>query len=147
MTGNLAASSFPGTFHHIGLACRNIDREMPGLRLLGYLAEGDAVEDPRQQVRVRFFTGGGPRIELVEPTSSDSPVSGLIKRGTRLYHLAYQVPDFKAAIAKLERERFRCVSPPAPAAAFGMRRIVFLLSDTGMLIELIEESAAHGNSS
>ena len=60
---------------------------------------------------------------------------------------AYQVPDFDAAIAALEGERFRCVSPPAPAAAFGMRRIVFLLSDTGMLIELIEESAARGNSS
>jgi methylmalonyl-CoA/ethylmalonyl-CoA epimerase len=138
-------SSFPGTFHHIGLACRNIDGEMPSLRLLGYLAEGDAVEDPHQQVRVQFFIGGGPRIELVEPTSSSSPVSGLIKRGARLYHLAYQVPDFDAAIAALERDRFRCVSPPAPAAAFGMRRIVFLLSDTGILIELIEESAAHGN--
>ena len=138
-TGNLAANSFPGTFHHIGLACRNIDGEVPGLRLLGYAAEGEAVEDPLQKVRVRFFTGGGPRIELVEPTSSDSPVSGVIRRGLRLYHLAYQVPDLDAAIADLERRQFRCVSSPAPAAAFGMRRIVFLLADTGMLIELIEE--------
>ena len=142
MTGNLAANSFSGTFHHIGVACRNIDGEVPGLRLLGYTAEGDAIEDPVQKVLVRFFTGGGPRIELVEPASSASPVSGLIKSGTRLYHLAYQVPDFDAAIADLERQQFRCVSPPAPAAAFGMRRIVFLLADTGMLIELIEGPSA-----
>ena len=141
MTGNPAANPLSGTFHHIGLACRNIGGEMPGLRLLGYTAEGDAVEDPLQKVRVQFFTGGGPRIELVEPTSSDSPVSGLIKSGARLYHLAYQVPDFDAAMADLERQRFRCVSSPAPAAAFGMRRIVFLLADTGMLIELIEGSS------
>src|SRR5688500_1202145 len=141
--GSLAANSFPGTFHHVGLACRNIDSEMPGLLLLGYRAEGGAVEDPLQQVRVQFFAAGGPRIELVEPTTSGSPVAGLIKRGTRLYHLAYEVPDFDAAITELERERFRCVSSPAPAAAFGMRRIVFLLSDTGMLIELIEGSPAH----
>jgi methylmalonyl-CoA/ethylmalonyl-CoA epimerase len=147
MADNSAANSFPGTFHHIGLACRNIDSEMPGLRQLGYTAEGDAVEDPLQQVRVQFFTGGGPRIELVVPTTADSPVSGLIKRGTRLYHLAYVVPDLDAAVAELERERFRCVSLPAPAVAFGMRRIVFLLSDTGMLIELIEGPSTHGSRS
>src|SRR5688500_6185512 len=85
--GSLAANSFPGTFHHIGLACRNIDSEIPGLLLLGYRAEGGAVEDPQQQVRVQFFTGGGPRIELIEPTTSGSPVTGLIKRGTRFHHL------------------------------------------------------------
>src|SRR5215213_8053394 len=143
----MTGSSFPGTFHHIGLACRNIDSEKPGLLLLGYTAEGGPVEDPLQQVRLQFFAGGGPRIELVEPTTSGSPVSRLIKRGTRLYHLAYQVPDFEGAMAELEREHFRCVSSPAPAAAFGMRKIVFLLSDTGMLIELIEGSSTHGDQS
>ena len=42
-------------FHHVGMACRNMLRE---LALLGYSPEGSRVEDPIQQVFIQFVAGG-----------------------------------------------------------------------------------------
>ena len=127
-----------GTFHHIGLACRSMADEYDQLTALGYSAEGEPILDPVQQVRVQFFAGGGPRIELVEPASDDSPVHGWLKRGTKLYHMAYEVADLEAAMRQLEARRFIPIMKPVPAVAFGMRKIVFLTSPTRNLVELIE---------
>lgn len=130
-------TSFPGVFHHIGLACRSLDEESAAVSALGYSSEGLPVEDPIQNVRVQFFSGPGPRIELIEPTTADSPVSGILRRGTKFYHLAYEVEEFEPAIAYLEERSFRALSKATAAQAFGLRRIIFLMTPTGMLVELI----------
>lgn len=132
--------AFSGTFHHVGLACRSIAEETRSINSLGYASEGAAIDDPVQKVRVQFFAGAGPRIELIEPTASDSPVAGILKRGTKFYHLAYEVENFEQAILDLEAGSFRALGPPAPAKAFGMRRIVFMMSATGTVVELIARS-------
>ena len=125
-------------FHHVGTACHRIDAETNDLAILGYVAEGLPVEDPIQKVRIQFFVGGGPRLELIEPTAPDSPVQGVLKRGSKFYHVAYEVADFETAIADLERQGFCAVGPAAAAVAFSMRRIVFMTSTTLTLVELIE---------
>jgi methylmalonyl-CoA/ethylmalonyl-CoA epimerase len=129
------------SFHHIGLACRRIEDDAGVLEAMGYASEGPAVTDPVQKVRVQFFSGPGPRIELIEPAEATSPVSGLLKRGTKFYHLAYEVDGFEQSVEGFKDKGFHPVGPAAPAAAFGMRRIVFLMSRTGVLIELIEAAA------
>jgi methylmalonyl-CoA/ethylmalonyl-CoA epimerase len=129
---------FTGSFHHIGLACRRIADEIPGVESLGYLAEGPPIEDPIQRVRLQFFVGAGPRLELIEPTADDSPVQGVLKKGGKLYHLAYETAAFEGDLAVLEGQGYRAVAPAAPAVAFGMRRIIFLLSSNFLLVELIE---------
>ena len=133
MTGGI------GTFHHVGLACRSIEAEIAGLAALGYVAEGEAISDPIQKVRVQFFAGAGPRVELVEPAAADSPVQGVLKRGTKLYHFAYEVRDLDIAMAQLSRQGYRPLTRPAPAVAFAMRQIVFMMSASLNLIELIEQ--------
>ena len=125
-------------FHHVGMACRNINAELPELALLGYHPEGSQVQDPIQQVFIQFVTGGGPRLELIQPANPLSPVNGVLKRGSKFYHLAYEVDQFEIAIDQFKSKAFFPVAPPAPAIAFGMRRIVFLTSETFTLIELIE---------
>jgi methylmalonyl-CoA/ethylmalonyl-CoA epimerase len=132
--------SFTGAFHHVGLACRSIAEETAVIARLGYRSEGAPVDDPIQKVRVQFFAGAGPRIELIEPTADDSPVSGILKRGTKFYHLAYEVEDFDGAVAALEAASFRALAAAAPARAFAMRRIVFMMSSTGTVVELIAKS-------
>jgi methylmalonyl-CoA/ethylmalonyl-CoA epimerase len=132
-------------FHHIGLACRRIEDDAAVLEALGYASEGPAIVDPNQKVRVQFFTGGGPRVELIEPTEPDSPVSGILKRGTKFYHLAYEVTEFEQAVDDFAARGFRAVGPAMPAAAFQMRRIVFLMSGSGVLIELIEAHSDAGS--
>lgn len=130
--------NFHGVFHHVGLACRDISEEVAGLTAIGYAAEGPPIEDPIQKVRVQFFAGSGPRIELISPTAPESPVSGILKRGTKFYHLAYEVGNIEASIELLQSAAFRATGPAAPAVAFAMRRIVFLMSKSGILVELIE---------
>src|SRR5690349_1342622 len=129
--------SFTGVFHHVGLACRSIAEETPVITRLGYTSEGPPIEDPIQKVKVQFFAGAGPRIELIEPSASDSPVAGILKRGTKFYHLAYEVDDFDKTVTDFEAASFRTLSAPAPAKAFDMRRIVFMMAATGTVIELI----------
>lgn len=127
-----------GEFHHVGVACRHIEDEAALLAATGYHPEGPIIEDPIQRVRLQFFVGAGPRLELIEPMSPDSPVSGLLKRGTRFYHLAYEVDDFDQKLSEMDKSGFRAVGPAAPAVAFGMRRIIFMMSSSGLLVELVE---------
>ena len=54
-------------FHHLGVACADIDAEARTWQLLGYTPAGLRHEDPLQGVVLQFFEGGGPRLELIAP--------------------------------------------------------------------------------
>ncbi len=126
-------------FHHVGLACRDIDAERPGVEALGYTAETGKIVDPIQGVSVQFLIGEGPRLELIEPSRSPSPIDGFLKRGVKMYHLGFETSDFDERIIELEARGYRALGAPAPAVAFDMRRIVFLGSGTMNIIELIAD--------
>lgn len=87
---------------------------------------------------MQFFVGGGPRIELIEPAAVDSPIRDILRRGSKFYHIAYEVAHLHEAINSFEKLRYIQIGPAAPAAAFNLRRIVFMSSETGTLVELIE---------
>jgi methylmalonyl-CoA/ethylmalonyl-CoA epimerase len=129
-------------FHHVGLACRDLDQTTAVQALAGYRPEGGIFEDPLQKARLRFLVGGGSRLELLTPMSEDSPVAKVLARGARLYHQAYEVADLEAGIAALRARGFKLTCPPTPAVAFAMRRIAFLMAPTLDLFELIEAPAA-----
>jgi len=112
-------------FHHVGMACRRIAAELPELAVIGYQPEGPLIEDQIQQVRIQFVTGGGPRIELIEPAGPQSPVDGVLKRGSKFYHLAYEVERLDEAVEHLKSSNFNPVAAPAPATAFGMNVAVY----------------------
>lgn len=80
--------------HHIGIAVRSLDEALPrwvdglGLRLEG------VEEVPTERVKVAMLYAGQTRIELLEPTSEDSPIAKFIdKRGPGVHHLALKVGD------------------------------------------------------
>jgi methylmalonyl-CoA/ethylmalonyl-CoA epimerase len=89
------------TFHHIGLATKNMDRAKGLYLALGY-AVSDSTVAASQRVRVCFVTKDGhPTIELIEPLSDDSPVRTILeKSGSTPYHLCYTTPD----LAKVETQ-------------------------------------------
>lgn len=126
------------TFHHIGLACHAIEAETPHITALGYIPEGELIEDPIQKVRLLFMVGPGPRLELIEPTAAASPVSGVLKRGQKFYHMAFECAAFDEKLVELTRAGYLQLGTPVPAVAFGMRKIVFLLSPAMALVEVIE---------
>lgn len=124
---------------HIGIAVASIDDAMPIYRALG-LEERHREEVPAQKVVTAFLPAGESRIELLEPTSEDSPIAKFLKkRGPGIHHLCFAVRDIDAAVADLARRGFRLInSQPAPGA--DGKRIVFLHPDAGhgVLIELSE---------
>jgi len=126
------------SFHHIGVACHDLDSESVKLEPLGYHSEGEDFADPLQRVAGRFLVGGGPRLELLRPTSDASPLASWLKGGVKLYHLAYETESLGEAIQHLQGQRAKVVVPPVCAVAFAGRRIAFMLLSNMLLTELIE---------
>ena len=55
------------TFHHLGIASEFLEGDARAYAALGYEPEGAEFVDEIQGVRGLFLTGGGPRLELLEP--------------------------------------------------------------------------------
>lgn len=126
-------------FHHVGVACADIEAEAIRFEPLGYVAEGPVFADPLQGVRGIFLAGQSPRLELLEPLAgSDGGVlAPWLKQGIKLYHLAYETRSLSQSIEELRRDRAKLVVAPISAVAFGGREIAFLMLPNRMLIELI----------
>ena len=48
-----------------------------------------------------------------------------LKKGQKLVHLCYEVPDLAAALSTASQHECRQLSEPSPAVAFSGRRIVW----------------------
>ncbi|HKD18601.1 MAG TPA: methylmalonyl-CoA epimerase [Thermoanaerobaculia bacterium] len=127
---------------HLGVAVASIDEAMGVYRALG-LAEAKREEVPGQKVVAAFLPVGESRIELLEPTSADSPVAKfLAKRGGGIHHVCFAVEDIDAALEDLSRRGFRLIHRDAVPGADG-KRIAFLHPEAGhgVLIELSQRSS------
>lgn len=128
--------------NHIGIAVNSIEEALPFYRdSLGMTFAGTE-EVPSQLVKVAFLHIGESKIELLEPTSPDSPVAKFLeKNGPGVHHLAYGVDDIEAAIAELVAKGTRMIDTAPRNGAHGAR-IAFIhpKSSGGVLTELCEVS-------
>ena len=128
---------------HVGVAVPSIDDALEIYEALG-LAEAKREVVPGQKVTVAFLPVGESRVELLEPTSPDSPVAKFLeKRGGGIHHLCFAVEDLEAALADLSAKGFRLIhSSPVPGA--DGKRVAFLHPEAGggVLIELSEKKEA-----
>ena len=131
-------------FRQVGYIPVDIDRFVEDFfrRFFTLLAISDKVSDPIQRVTVCFARMQGDTvIELVEPFGENSPVDSVIGSSrSGVYYLCYEVEDLDRELARCRRKRCMPLSKPVPAAAFGGRRIVFLLTPQRDLIELLERT-------
>jgi methylmalonyl-CoA epimerase len=127
---------------HVGIAVRSIAESLDVYRTLG-LEVSHREEVPTQGVVAAFLTVGESRLELLEPTSVDSPVGKfLARRGPGLHHICLAVPDIEKALGELVGKGFRLLNRvPVPGA--GGKRIAFLHPEAGhgVLLELSEDPA------
>ncbi len=127
-----------GPLHHVGVAVRDIGRTIELFSaLFGATPESEIVHDPNQGVRIQFIRIGDLRVELLEPAAKPSPIDGILSRGIALYHVCYEVSDLDARLAGWKGSAVSLVSAPKPAAAFGGRRVAFVMCQ-GLMVELIE---------
>jgi methylmalonyl-CoA/ethylmalonyl-CoA epimerase len=126
--------------NHIGIAVKSLDDSLPFYRDKLGMAFAGIEEVAEQKVRVAMLQVGESKIELLEPTSEDSPVAKFIeKNGPGIHHLAYEVEDLEAAIARLMAEGTRMVDEKPRVGAHGSRiAFVHPKSSNGVLTELCQ---------
>jgi methylmalonyl-CoA/ethylmalonyl-CoA epimerase len=126
--------------NHIGIAVNSLDASIPFYRdNLGMSFKGTE-EVVEQKVKVAFLQVGESKIELLEPTSPESPIAKFLeKNGPGIHHLAYEVDDITAAIAKLLAEGARMIDEQPRQGAHGAK-IAFIhpKSSGGVLTELCQ---------
>ncbi|MFW5786625.1 MAG: methylmalonyl-CoA epimerase [bacterium] len=127
---------------HVGIAVKDLEAASKVYsELLGMERQGvEEVAD--QKVRVAFFPLGDSEIELLEPTTEDSPIAAFIaKRGPGIHHMAVRVDDLPAALERARKAGMRLIDEE-PRAGAGGARIAFVhpASTGGVLLELCERT-------
>ncbi|WP_243369979.1 methylmalonyl-CoA epimerase [Geotalea sp. SG265] len=128
--------------NHLGVAVNALADALPYYRdQLGMAFKGTE-EVPEQQVRVAFLEIGESKIELLEPTSTESPIAKFLeKNGPGIHHVAYEVNDIAAAIAKLEADGARMIDKTPRKGAHGaLIAFVHPKSSNGVLTELCQSA-------
>ena len=126
--------------NHIGIAVISLEESLPFYRDNLGMSFAGTEEVAEQMVKVAMLQVGESKIELLEPTSPDSPIAKFIeKNGPGIHHLAYEVEDLEAAIAKLVADGARMIDMKPRCGAHGTR-IAFIhpKSSNGILTELCQ---------
>jgi methylmalonyl-CoA epimerase len=126
--------------NHLGIATKGIDEALNFWRdALGLENVHTEVVDD-QKVRVAMLPIGESRIELLEPTSEDSPISKFLeKRGGGIHHIAVEVDDIEASLAQLKAKGMRLIDESARIGAVGcLVAFVHPAAANGVLLELVQ---------
>lgn len=126
---------------HIGIAVKDLDNaNRIYTALLGIPPYKTEIVES-EGVETSFFQCGESKIELLQGTNPESPISKYIeKRGEGIHHIAFAVDDIKSEIIRLKNEGFQVINDtPKPGA--DNKWVVFLhpKSSNGVLVELCQE--------
>jgi methylmalonyl-CoA/ethylmalonyl-CoA epimerase len=126
--------------HHLGYAVEDVEAaSLFYKKNFGILPEEPEVVE-EQGIVAAMFRVGESRVELVQPTCPDSPVGKfLARRGEGFHHVAYQVDDLEAVLARLQSNGVELVDEKPRIGAGGTRMAFVHPKDTfGVLTELVE---------
>jgi LAO/AO transport system kinase len=127
---------------HLGIAVRSLSESIAFYESLG-LAVSHRESVPQEKVHVALLPTADSRIELLEPSAPDSPISKFLeKRGPGLHHVALRVPDLAAAVARLRAAGAKLLNEPRQGAGGHIYVFVHPASTGGVLLELIQESGS-----
>ena len=127
---------------HIGIAVKDLNKSNELFASLfgkpHYKVE--AVES--EGVKTSFFEAGPNKIELLEGTNENSPISKFIaKKGEGIHHIAFAVDNILEEIERLKKEGFIILNE-TPKKGADNKLVVFLhpKSSNGVLIELCQDA-------
>jgi methylmalonyl-CoA epimerase len=129
-----------GRIDHLGIAVKSLEAAYPLYQSALSLPLHEVEEVADQQVRTAVFPVGESRIELLEPTSSESPVAKFIeKRGEGIHHVALAVPDVAQALQHLKDQGYQLIDQaPRQGAGGALIGFVHPKSTHGVLLELCQ---------
>lgn len=128
---------------HLGIAVSKIEDALPYYeKILGLKCEG-VEEVPSQKVKTAFFTIGGVHLELLEPTSPDSPIAKFLEKNPRggIHHIAFFTEDLPAELERVKGEGATLIDQ-APRPGAHHKEIAFLhpKSTSGILTEFCQDA-------
>lgn len=132
---------------HVGIAVKDLEAAMKKYRLLVGHDANEIEEVADQKVKVAMFAAAvdaheaGGRVELLQGTSDDSPISKFIeKRGEGLHHICIYVDDIEQKLEELKAAGVRLIDE-TPRIGAGGCRVAFVhpVGGNGVLIELEEK--------
>ncbi|MFW9789508.1 MAG: methylmalonyl-CoA epimerase [Candidatus Thorarchaeota archaeon] len=125
---------------HIGIAVESIEKWLGFYKDVLGLEFGGSEEVKEQKVRVAFLKIGESQIELLEPTSDDSPIAKFLKkRGGGIHHIAVEVDDIEVALARHRKAGAQLIDNEPRIGAHNMRMaFVHPKASGGVLLELCE---------
>jgi methylmalonyl-CoA/ethylmalonyl-CoA epimerase len=126
---------------HLGIAVKDINASNDLFTKLFGKQPYKLEEVESEGVKTSFFVIGESKIELLEATNSDSAIAKFIeKKGEGIHHIAFEVDDIDAEIARLKNEGFELIHT-TPKNGADNKRIAFLhpKSTNGVLVELCQE--------
>jgi len=122
---------------HLGIAVRSIDETRKFYeKVLGLPCEGEETVES-QKVKTAFFAVGEVHIELLEPTSEESPIAKFLeKNGEGIHHVAYRTDDIEGQIRQAKKGDCRLIHE-TPIEGAGGKLVAFLhpKSSHGVLTE------------
>lgn len=110
-------------------------------RAFGLVPEGREIVESDGIEVATFKIGDGAEIQLLEPTSDDSPVAGFLERsGPGIHHMGMFVRSVGESLARLADADIRTIGDE-PRSGAGGRIVGFVhpKAANGVLIELLEE--------
>jgi len=146
-----------GRLNHVGVATPDLQASIAFYRdVMGATDITEPFDMPSQGVKVCFVntpgengapgTSGGTQIELLQPLSEDSPVSGFLAKNPLggQHHICYEVPDIHVAKAEFEAMGKRVLGEPRIGAHGTLIFFVHPKDMGGQLTEIMETpKAAH----
>lgn len=125
---------------HIGYAVKNIEKSKAAFEELGF-EFGELFNDHDRKIYIQFGRNDGYCIELVSPNGEgESPADFVLgKVGPTPYHICYRTDNLEKDIEELSAKKFKVIVPPAPASAFGGKRVVFMMNRSIGIIEIVED--------
>lgn len=126
---------------HVGIAVKNLEDSVALYeKLLNSLCyKTELVEN--EKVNTAFLMAGSTKIELLESTDPEGVIARYIeKKGEGIHHIAFEVQDIEAEMARLKKEGFALLNEKArPGADNKMVCFLHPRHTNGVLIELCME--------
>jgi methylmalonyl-CoA epimerase len=127
---------------HMGFAVRDLDAAVKLYRDVFGLQPAHRWTAQDDRMEAASFHVGDIEIELMQPTSLDSPIAKFIeKRGEGIHHVAYKVDDVADALHRAAAAGVATIDREPRRGGDGKTRIGFLhpKSTMGVLTELEED--------
>jgi methylmalonyl-CoA/ethylmalonyl-CoA epimerase len=125
---------------HVAIAVKNLDDAVMRYTQVMGMTLKCTEEVADQKVKVAMLPLGESRIELVQPTSPDSPVQKFIDaKGEGIHHIAFEVDDLEASLNLLKYAGMQLIDQKPRIGAEGAKiAFVHPKALNGVLLELIE---------